>query len=275
MLSGVLIGNFNITESIFLIFFSLYNLIANPLRLNLQKLKPVLFGLIIGTIPMFLAPGFNERVLRVSDSLDTNNKPIYLDFFVNLFYFLSDYLSHPFVYLFLLLGIVHKATFLTARFERLLIFFASSQLILLVCLSAGSSFAYPAWHQSIGLYIVAPLLSFSFGSFISRKIVLRNYAQYFIKIVTSLLLFLGIGFLFYSIILFLDRASDFDNSFARNYCLVKANDGPFMLEASEISYSIFGFGFQDINDQVWMEEAYKTWIRNSDFSNLVKCNSMP
>jgi hypothetical protein len=238
-------------------------------------LKPVLFGLIIGTIPMFLAPGFNERVLRVSDSLDTNNKPIYLDFFVNLFYFLSDYLSHPFVYLFLLLGLVHKATFIKTRFERLLIFFVSSQLILLVCLSAGSSFAYPAWHQSIGLYIVAPFLSFSFGSFISRKIVLRNYAQYSIKIVTLLLILLGIGFLFYSIILFLDRASAFDNSFARNYCLVKANNEPFKLEASEISYSIFGFGFQDINDQVWMEEAYRAWIRNSDFSNLVKCNSMP
>ena len=141
--------------------------------------------------------------------------------------------------------------------------------ILFSSLTIGSTFAYVSWHQSTGLYQVFIPLAFILG-FYSKSIfsfdfsrVNRIFLLAFIVIsLTAISLRAG---------MLLDkRASDWDDAFKVNYCLIKENPNSELVGA-EMLYPGFNLGIEDVSSWEWMRNGYSNWVSNPKFKSEFKC----
>ena len=278
---GFIAGNSNLSESIFsciVIVVIIYTVVTkSKYRNSLGFIRSVwlyVFFLttFIGTILIPIAPGFWKR------ATDQVGMPATIPEFIIRFTksfasFNADLFTHPAIYLALLAGIIIGCNLhqeLEQDLKNRIAFIASSALIFLGLLILGSTIAYPAWHQSMGLYIIAIPSSFSLGILGSRKLKVRAVSQK--VLISALILIILLGFMYLRVgITTWNRSSEWDAAFRENICLLQ-EDKQSILKGAEIIYPPFHLGVEDVNTWEWMANKYRLWVGDSNFNSGVNCN---
>ncbi len=276
LLLGIVTGNANISESVAFIFTILliqkskkFEIINSFKTATVSNIKIFFFGILLGTLLIVFAPGFWIRANSIPGALDESLDTYFLQFVKSFMIFTVDVVSHPILYVFLILGAMHgkkfyKAMYANYYFPVLEILFVS----LFSCLVVGSVFAYPAWHQTLGLLFLLPIYAFSLGAKFSNQVSkIRNTSAAFL-----LLLFVGmLGFsTIRASLLILDRSSDWKISNDSNICKIRLNN-KFDIQNPELVYPPFSLGIEDIQSWPWIKDAYIVWIKNNTTANNKKC----
>jgi len=276
LLLGLIAGNSNLGESAFAC--GAWLLILMLGRVSPSKLMQLHFtsgknfyalglGTFIGTLSIAAAPGFWNRA---SDQVGLPSSPT--DFFWrfgrSLASFTADGLSHPMVWVLFLLGAFLVRTGQLSRNEifdlKLKVLLAGTFLIWLA-LILGSTFAYPAWHQSMGMYVLMLPASFGAGLYFGLKLDIKNVKILLaISTLVMILVFARIG------VLGVSRSLAWDKNLESNICLIK-NDSKAKLLGAEIQYPPFYLGVDDVNTWEWMRNKYAGWV--SQVPNQVSCKS--
>ena len=280
---GLLIGNSNIAESFaalvsLLSIFILRNkniyVVTEFFRNGRRFYYSLLTGLMLGFTAILLSPGFWNRAEN-SVGLPSSGEEFVRRFIKSFSSFLADLLTHPMVWLAFLIGVLisgpkkagNEKTTLINKI-KLMLFFG---FILFASLTIGSTFAYVSWHQSTGLYQVFIPLTFVLG-FYSKSIFCVDFSR--VKSI-FLLTFIVISLSAISLragILLEKRASDWDDAFKVNYCLIK-KDTKSKLVGADMLYPGFNLGIEDISKWEWMRNGYVTWVSNPNFKTDIKCIS--
>ena len=280
-LLGVLIGNSNASESLAAISILLLLYLASGTELlrsifvfpkKNRFFHGLIFGGIIGLLLIFLAPGFWNRA---HNSVGLPSSPIELfnRFFRAISSFGADVLTHPMIWLSLLIGIVFSSLikdkvedkFLIAKIKGLSLI----AMVIFLANTFGSTFGYVAWWQSIGFYQILIPTSFIIG--MNYKSIVRiNLSQKFhsfllIIIITSITL-LSIRFA----MAISTRSLEWDMAFAKNYCTIKSDSNSELIGA-DMLYPGFDLGIEDIAKWQWMRESYVNWVSNSKFIVDINC----
>jgi hypothetical protein len=198
-----------------------------------------------------IAPGFARRQSLFSEDFDVWQLPIL--FVKNLTIFSIDLLTHPMIYLLFIAGFSVSSMF---RFRMndahlLRLFLLLSSYLLLT--SLGSSFAYPAWHQNLGVIPIVSLFSLQLGirargrlSPLNSKVLLFLYVVVICFILSRVSLEVS------------NRAAVWDSNLT-----VTSQETPLIkFESAEITYPPFGLGIEDIGTWKWMSESYSEWVAN-------------
>jgi hypothetical protein len=272
-LLGIVTGNGNISESVAFILTIL--LIKKSKKLNNSRTETAsninffFSGLLFGTLLIILAPGFWVRANSVNSTSPESLYTYFLDFIHSFLIFTVDLLSHPVLYIFVILGAAYgKKVFCTATsdfyFPVLEILFVS----LFSCLVVGSVFAYPAWHQNLGLLFLLPVCAFYLGTKISKQLskLLRS-SQIFLLILFICVLFISS---IRASLLLLDRSSNWKISNDLNICKIRFNDG-IGIQNPEILYPPFSLGVEEVQSWPWISDAYIVWIKNNNTAISKKC----
>ena len=272
---GILMGNGNISESIFisttliiLIFHTSvgYKFLDWKSQLQVRSLLSLLIGSAIGLALIISAPGFwvratDQTVNGIPDSFISITER----FFKSLVIFSADFLSHPIFYLCILLGIIflRQAKYklaLRSSFRIILIM----QGLLFSVLVSGATFAYPAWHQSIGLYLFAPFIGLTLSGFIDRK------RKAIWDVATFLVFLLVIGINARGVELLSNRGIHWDLNRHANYCAALSSPtGEFL--GAEIRYQPFALGIEDLSRWDWMADSFRDWVQSDDFISDSTC----
>jgi hypothetical protein len=264
---GVIAGNSNLGESAFacgvwiFLFLAFRRIPQFEVKsravenFNFYMLGIGVFG---GTAGIVAAPGFWNRA---SDQvgLPTSLGEFLTRFAKSFASFTADGLTHPMVWVLLLLGLFlgmsqsqSKLEVIEFRLKMLLV----GTTIIWASLIVGSTFAYPAWHQSMGMYVL--LLPFSFALGLRLKIRIDR------KVIVSLLVASSLVMLFTFVrigVLGVQRSLQWDRNLTINSCLIADNPNSALLGA-EIQYPPFGLGVDDVNTWEWMRYKYVGWIEN-------------
>ena len=265
LLLGLIAGNSNLGESAFacgvwlLVLLAFFLVEEFETKSGLKKdLSFYLLGVgsFVGTIGIAAAPGFWNR------ASDQVGLPQSLSDFVKRFAksfasFTADGLSHPMFWVLLFLGIVLTRT--SPKSELILDSFKFKMLAVGTCLIwialiMGSTFAYPAWHQSMGMYVL--LLPFAFSLGVVNRLDLKTKLVTVALAVAGIVMtatFLRIG------VLGVNRSLIWDGNLHTNICLLKTNPDAKLLGA-EIQYPPFGLGVDDVNTWDWMRNKYAGWV---------------
>jgi hypothetical protein len=136
--------------------------------------------------------------------------------------------------------------------------------LLFSVLVAGATFAYPAWHQSIGLYLFAPFIGLTLSSFINR----RRKAIW--DVATFLVFLLVIGINARGVELLSNRGIQWDLNRHANYCAAFSSPtGEFL--GAEIRYEPFALGIEDLSRWEWMANSFRDWVQSDDFISDSTC----
>lgn len=216
---------------------------------------------------IFLAPGFQARTETAGVSLEP--KDLAIGVMRAVMFFSADILTHPFLYLVAILGyIVGKSSSLEAVRKPIqeFGFLALAYFLLLV---AGAGAAYPAWHQTFGLYVFLLPLAFSLGLLYSNKIwkirILGSALLIPIIVICSLVTVRS-G---YTVV---NRKLTWQSNFEHNVCLVKS--GMFEgFRGSEITYPPKKLGVEDLNTWPWMADGFRNWVVARNFQCRVNVAS--
>ena len=272
---GVIMGNCNVSESIFisitLIILILhtsieYKFLNWKAQLQVRSLLSLLIGSAIGLALIISAPGFWVRATeQTANRIPESITSISERFFKSLVIFSADFLSHPIFYLCIFLGIFfsRRAKYdsaLGSSFRIILIM----QSLLFSVLVAGATFAYPAWHQSIGLYLFAPFFGLTLSSFINRK------QKAIWDVATFFVFLLVIGINVRGVELLSNRGIQWDLNRHANYCAAFSSPtGEFL--GAEIRYKPFALGIEDLSRWEWMANSFRDWVQSDDFISDSTC----
>ena len=274
LILGLIAGNSNLGESafalgaIFLITISIFKVTNFELKSGIRRganFYALSIGVLIGTIGIVAAPGFWDRA---SDQvgLPESASDFLVRFAKSFASFSADAVTHPMLWVFFFLGVTLSKSIaldLTAFsvFRTNLIVIGSA--IIWLALIMGSTFAYPSWHQSMGMYIFLFPSGFMLG--------ILTKSQYLSQHAKSLLMFMSIVMIFTFLrigALGVARAETWDRNLPPNICSLKSNPDAVLLGA-EIRYPPFGLGVEDVNTWKWMRDKYAGWVGN--IPNQIKC----
>jgi hypothetical protein len=222
---------------------------------NLVLLGASMFGLVI----IFLAPGFQARTKTVGVSLGLNE--LLTGVIRAGIYFSIDILTHPFIYLVLILGYAIGVNSKLQTVKKPIQDFGCFALAYFLLLVLGAGVAYPAWHQTLGLYLFLLPLAFSLGVSYSQKnskLLVIWSALLIPVLVVSSLTTLRSGYTVFN------RKLSWQSNFEHNVCQVESNH-PQDWRGSEITYPPKELGVEDINTWPWMEDGFKKWVVKSEF----------
>jgi len=272
-LLGIVTGNANISESVAFIFTILiikkFKKINNFKTAAVSNINIFFSGLLLGTLLIVLAPGFWIRANSINSTSSESLNTYFLQFMKSFLIFTVDILSHPVLYIFVILGSIYGKKVLNSihtnfYFPILEILFVS----LFLCLVVGSVFAYPAWHQSLGLLFLLPICAFSLGA---------KFAKHLSKLLRSSQIFLLLLFICVLSIstirasfLLLDRSGNWKTSNDLNICKIRINDG-IGIQNPEILYPPFSLGIEEVQSWPWIKDAYIVWIKNNNTAGNKKC----
>jgi hypothetical protein len=215
-------------------------------------------GVFVGTAGIVAAPGFWNRA---SDQvgLPTSLGEFLTRFAKSFASFTADGLTHPMVWVLFLLGVLlglsqnkSKLEVIEVRLKMLLVGTATVWAALIV----GSTFAYPAWHQSMGMYVLLLPLSFALGIRLKIRTSQKVIGSLFVaSSLVMLFTFARIG------VLGVERSLQWDRNLTINSCRIAENPNSALLGA-EIQYPPFGLGVDDVNTWEWMRYKYVGWVEN-------------
>jgi hypothetical protein len=260
-------SNSNVPEGVFalivVIFLSYRAFLSHsykPFNKTFNKNLVLLVTTIAGLATIFIAPGFQSRSEAAGVSLEL--KDLVTGVARSGIFFTADILSHPFIYLMVVIGFVlARKTNLRVAKQPIKEFgvFAVLYFLLLV---AGAGVAYPAWHQTFGLYIFLLPLAFSFGVLCyERKPNLNLFGRVLLipVLIICLLITVRSGFTVFN------RKMVWQSNFEHNICLIRSgsNQG---FRGSEITYPPKNLGIEDINTWTWMADDFTSWVFETDFS---------
>jgi hypothetical protein len=224
----------------------------------------LVFTTLISLLIIFSAPGFQARTDTAGVSLDPRD--LVTGIVRAGIFFSADILTHPFIYLAGILGyLLGRATCLQVDMKRIHEFslFAFLYFLLLVI---GAGVAYPAWHQTFGLYIFLLPLAFSFGLLYSAKM---PQTRAFVSALLGLMLVLCVLVTLRSGYTVFERKLSWQSNFEHNVCLVR--EGVVVgLRGSQITYPPNNLGIEDVDSWPWMADGFKNWIIESGFSCTAK-----
>jgi hypothetical protein len=264
---GVVAGNSNLGESAFacgvwiLLFLAFRRLPQFEVKSRVVEnfnFYMLGLGVFVGTVGIVAAPGFWNRA---SDQvgLPTSLGEFLTRFTKSFASFTADGLTHPMVWVLFLLGVLlglnqnkSKLEVIEVRLKMLLVGAATIWAALIV----GSTFAYPAWHQSMGMYVLLMPLSFALGICLNIRT-----SQ---KVIGSLLVASSLVMLFTFVrigVLGVERSLQWDRNLTTNSCRIAENPSSALLGA-EIQYPPFGLGVDDVNTWEWMRYKYVGWVEN-------------
>jgi hypothetical protein len=135
-------------------------------------------------------------------------------------------------------------------------------ILLFISLVVGATFAYPAWHQSIGLVMLSPFVGMSVGNWLGSKISISTGTKVAFCLIVMLIVLVTLSRAFWGME---SRAHRWDLGFTHNYCAVTSDD-PKPLIGTETIYPISNLGIEDLNRWPWMRSAFTGWVSNSKFS---------
>jgi hypothetical protein len=263
---GFIAGNSNLGESAFAVGTILLIWIAAKKLSDFESRADVrvdsnfytfMFGALTGTIGIAAAPGF---WVRASDQIGLPNSPLDFGFrFIKSFAsFSADALSHPMIWVLFMLGMLFATKdqlALSQHFRFRLRILCLGSILIWLSLIFGATFAYPSWHQSMGMYVLLFPCMFGLGILTKWKFLIKNLST--LMILASLVMaaiFLRIG------ALGIERGKTWDRNLITNACSLKADPEAALLGA-EIRYPPFGLGVEDVNTWEWMRDKYAGWIQ--------------
>jgi hypothetical protein len=259
-------GNSNIPEGVLAVIVAIamcYSTVLQDGRLIKKKKVLGYLGVPLisafGLLVIFVAPGFQARSQAVGVSFAFNDLAVGV--IRAAMYFLFDILTHPFIFLAVFLGYaVGKFGKLTVEKKSIRNVGITSILYFLL-LVAGAGVAYPAWHQTFGMFVLLLPLSFAFGvHFASVPRVQLPAIRIFLipLLIACLLVSLRSGYTT------VERKLSWQSNFAHNVCVAKGlKSGPYL--GSEITYPPMNLGIEDLSTWPWMADAFKKWINGSNF----------
>ncbi len=274
LLLGLVAGNSNLGESAFAIGALFFLFVANlrftdfVKRIGLEINKNYLFlaiGTLLGSIGIVIAPGF---WLRASDQvgLPSSLPEFFFRLAESFASFTADALTHPMIWVFFFLGITYaarKTSDLSSSFILRFRVIATGSGLIWLALVLGSTFAYPSWHQSMGMYILLFPTSFAAG--------LTVRSQHLRKAAASLLVFSSLIMVLAFIrigVLGVSRSQDWDQNLTKNFCALQSNPAA-PLQGAEIRYPPFDLGVEDVNTWKWMRDKYAGWVQTTP--NSIEC----
>lgn len=262
---GLVAGNSNLGESAFAIGALFFLFIANlrytsfahriGIRID-RNYFALSAGTLLGTIGIAAAPGF---WLRASDQVGLpGSLPEFLIRFAKSFAsFTADALTHPMMWVFFFLGVVHAARVnpdISGSFTLRLRVIVFGDGLIWMALILGSTFAYPSWHQSMGMYLLLFPTSFAAGlSMNNQKLKKAAAGLLVVSSLVMLLTFLRMG------VLGVARSQAWDQNLTQNICALKINPAA-ELRGAEIRYPPFDLGVEDVNTWKWMRDKYVGWV---------------
>ena len=267
LLLGIVAGNCNLGESAFACGVWFFSFLAFRIIPGFEFRSRIVentnfymlgLGACLGTVGIFAAPGFWNRA---SDQvgLPTSLIDFLTRFTKSIASFTADGLTHPMVWVLFILGILlrigpsqQKLEVIEFRVKMLSI----GTSLIWACLIVGSTFAYPAWHQSMGMYVLLLPLSFALG--------LRLNIRASQKFTASLLAASSLVMLFAFVrigVLGVQRSLQWDRNLTINSCRIAENPNSALIGA-EIQYPPFGLGVEDVNSWEWMRYKYVGWVDN-------------
>jgi hypothetical protein len=262
---GLIAGNSNLGESAFAIGALFFLFMANLRYANLAervgiKINRNYFsltaGTILGTIGIAAAPGF---WVRASDQvgLPSSLSEFFIRFARSFASFTADALTHPMIWVFFFFGVFYASRVslnLSGNFTLRLRTIALGGGLIWLALILGSTFAYPSWHQSMGMYLLLFPTSFAAGLSTKSKHLQKASASLLaLSSLVMLLAFVRIG------VLGVSRSQAWDQNLALNICALK-EDPTAELRGAEIRYPPFGLGVEDVNTWKWMRDKYVGWV---------------
>lgn len=279
---GLVVGNSNLVESTFACLIAtllIFGITKYPSKTNLlgfhKSIWIYVFSLVvyISSLAIAVAPGFKNRSLEAV-GLPENLIDFFIRFSKSLVIFSADVLTHPFMYLAFLSGmwLAHSHLILCDGILllklRILCFLSISFYLLLIL---GSTMAYPAWHQSMGLYIFVVPTSLVLGIFVGTQFSSISIANLFKYVIVINLIFC-ISLYIRVVDTAISRKYAWDRAFTTNVCLLQQNSSA-DLKGAEIIYPPFGLGVEDVNSWEWIRNDYSKWVLNPKFDSNVICKS--
>jgi len=264
---GLIAGNSNLAESVFACGSWVLILLAAKFREDFRMKSMIRIGgdfyalgvgTLIGTLGIVLAPGFSERA-NVQVGLPENAEDFIQRLLKSAISFTVDGLTHPMVWVLFFLGVFLGAKGLVPglvvdKYKSCMLF--AGTFLLWFSLVFGATFAYPSWHQSMGLVLLLLPASFCLGLLSSNLPIRKTIAT--LLSISSIVMLFSTG---RSVYLGINRSIVWDNNFTVNRCLLVDNSDSELLGA-EIRYPPFSLGIEDVETWEWMRENYADWVTN-------------
>ena len=279
LILGFIAGNCNFAEgglavvssALLLICYRIKNETTVSLGLSdVSKLLVFSAGTFIGFLTIILSPGFKKRA-DSGDGLPGGLEELIIGFRSSFVSFSSDVITHPvWIALSILLLLFFKQSL-----KKEIVRSRAMALILLTALCytsliIGTTFAYAAWHQSVGLLFLLTPCSLAIAYF------LLPFEGVFIKLsslfkVSIILLALLILILLVRVtVLEVQRGINWDKNLLANGCLIGADNQAKLLGA-EVRYPPIALGIEDVNRWEWMSNNYKNWLSSPSFTKSLNC----
>jgi hypothetical protein len=210
------------------------------------------------TILIFIAPGFSARSGNIGVSFDVSSLVIGSTKACGIF--LVDVFTHPYLYLAFLTGVKLKDRL--GSFSLNFIYFYSILVIsYFTLLVVGAGVAYPAWHQTFGLYVLLLPLMIPLGAIVAGKI---NLARGLIQGFSIFLIAICVLISSRAFLLSVERKLNWNEAFQHNVCVAQGKiSGNY--KGSEIKYPPLGLGIEDLNRWDWMRQGFEIWVIKSKF----------
>jgi hypothetical protein len=271
---GVFSGNSNIAESLAVIL-AIILLLSFPRKfsneLSLRRLRIFLSGLLIGAITIVASPGFWTRATEnTEDGIPSSIPEFFIRLSKSVSVFTVDVVTHPALYIFFIFGYLFNMKFAPVEYMRLkwnyieVLFLA-----MFFSLILGATFAYPAWHQSLGLLFLLPCASFVSGFRLGNRT--KFLKPYRLSKLASVFLISLVLMIARADLLVLQSGSRWQDSNSANICALTEEGASALLSNPEIHYPIFGLGVEDVQTWPWIRVTYIRWISNIENATQIDC----
>jgi hypothetical protein len=271
---GFFAGNSNIAESLAILLLLLL-LYFFPQKFDVavpqSKLIAFFSGAFLGTLAIVISPGFWFRATeKTTQGMPSSITDALSRLFQSTTIFSFDILTHPTFYIFLVAGIVFaksasQLSDIPPRWNFVELFFWC----LFVSLIFGATFAYPAWHQSLGLLFLIPIFSFFSGVRLAKFTRLKQFR--WIRVFQVFMVVLLVISVARANILVWDSGRDWHQANAVNICSLRV-DSSALVSNPEIHYPPFSLGIEGSQSWTWIRDAYTRWLSNMTPATTLECD---
>jgi hypothetical protein len=271
---GFFAGNSNIAESLaILLLLLLLYLFPQKFDVAVPRSKLVAFfsGIFLGAVAIVASPGFWFRATEKStQGIPSSITDVISRLVKSLAIFSADIFTHPTFYIFLAAGIVFaksasRLSEIPTRWNFVELFFWC----LFTSLIFGATFAYPAWHQSLGLLFLIPAFSFFSGIRLAKFTRLKQFR--WIRVFQVFMVLLLVISVARANILVWDSGRDWHQANALNICSLRV-DSSALVSNPEIHYPPFALGIEGSQSWTWIRVAYTRWLSNVTPATTLECD---